>query len=161
MSVRTDRIAEQLRAEVSRILRDEVSDPRVGMLSIVRVKLSADLSSALLFWSPVDVSGEVDLEEMADGLESAAGYVRRQIAQQLRLRRTPALHFRYDDSIEKGSETLALIRSLEIEPADDPTPEQDRVPPPSADAVPMPCRCHRAEGSGYHPAAVPAGRGGE
>ncbi len=125
MSVRTERIAEQLRGEVSRILRDEVSDPRIGLLSIVRVKVSADLSTALLFWSPVDVSEHVDLEEMADGLESAKGYVRRQVAQNLQLRRTPALSFRYDDSIAKGSETLALIQSLHIEPEPNPSADSE------------------------------------
>ena len=65
MSIRTQRIAEQIRAEISRVLRDESHDPRIGLLTITRVKLSPDLSSAVVFWSPLDVNGETDLEALA------------------------------------------------------------------------------------------------
>lgn len=112
MSIRIERISEQVRAEIARILRDEISDPRVGLLSLTRVKVSKDLSQALIFWSPLDVEGETDIEETQAGLESAAGYVRRELARLLDLRRTPALSFRYDPSIEEGSRTLTLMREL-------------------------------------------------
>jgi ribosome-binding factor A len=113
VSIRTQRIAEQIRSEVARILREESSDPRIGLLSITRVKLSPDLSHAILFWSPLALEGQAEPEEIEAGLESAAGFVRRLLARNLELRHTPALQFRHDPSIEMGSRTIALLRSLE------------------------------------------------
>ena len=112
MSVRNERIAEQVRGELSRLIRDETSDPRIGLLTLTRVKLSPDLSTATVFWSPLDVHHESDTEETSKGLVSAAGFLRTRLASELTLRRTPALSFRHDRSIEEGSRTLALLRSL-------------------------------------------------
>ena len=113
MSIRRERISEQVRQEIARLLREEVSDPRIGMLTLTRVKVSPDLSTAIVLWSPLDVRAETDLDEMSDGLDSASGYLRRQLAQNLSLRRTPELKFEYDASLAEGSRTLALLRSLE------------------------------------------------
>ncbi len=112
MSVRNERIAEQVRSELSRLIREEATDPRIGLLTLTRVKVSPDLSTATVFWSPLDLEEETDLEEMGEGLASAAGFLRTRLAAGLTLRRTPALSFRHDRSIEEGSRTLALIRSL-------------------------------------------------
>ena len=112
MSVRNERIAEQVRGELSRLIREEATDPRIGLLTLTRVKVSPDLSTATVFWSPLDLEEETDLEEMGEGLASAAGFLRTRLAAGLTLRRTPALSFRHDRSIEEGSRTLALIRSL-------------------------------------------------
>lgn len=112
MSIRTERIAEQIRGELARLLREEVHDPRIRLLSITRVKVSPDLSTALVFWSPLDVDADADPEDIAEGLESAAGFLRRQIGGALPLRRTPALSFRFDPSIREGARMLTLIREL-------------------------------------------------
>jgi ribosome-binding factor A len=112
VSVRNERIAEQVRGELSRLIREEATDPRIGLLTLTRVKVSPDLSSATVFWSPLNLEEETDLEEMGEGLASAAGFLRTRLAAGLTLRRTPALSFRHDRSIEEGSRTLALIRSL-------------------------------------------------
>lgn len=112
MSIRIERIGEQIRSELARLLREEVSDPRVGLLSITRVKVSPDLSTALIFWSPLDIDGETDLTEMEEGLASAARFLRGRIGKLLTLRRTPQLTFRYDRSLDEGARTLALLRSL-------------------------------------------------
>jgi ribosome-binding factor A len=117
VSIRKQRIAEQVRAEIARVLREESSDPRIGLLTVTRVKVSADLSTALVFWSPLSVENEVDLDELSDGLRSAAGFVRGHLARSLNLRRTPALVFKYDPSIGVGSKTHSLLRSLDIAPA--------------------------------------------
>ena len=113
MSIRIERIGEQVRGELSRLLRDEVSDPRVGMLSLTRVEVAPDLSTAAVFWSPLGPKAE-DVEQMAEGLMSAAGFLRRRLAKELSLRRTPELRFRHDPSLELGAETLALLRELEV-----------------------------------------------
>lgn len=111
-SLRNERIAEQVRAELSRLIREETSDPRIGILTLTRVKVSPDLSTATVFWSPLELGDDVDPEEVGRGLASAAGFLRTRLASELALRRTPALSFRHDRSIEEGSRTLALLRSL-------------------------------------------------
>lgn len=121
MTRRTERIGEQLRGELARLLRDEVTDPRIGLITLTRVDVSPDLAQALVFWSPLDRSGERAenaLESVADGLASAASFLRRRIAECLELRRSPALDFRYDPSIELGGETLDLIRQVTAEDED-------------------------------------------
>lgn len=112
MSIRSERIGEQVRGELCRLLRDEVSDPRIGMLSLTRVKVAPDLSTAAVFWSPLEAQ-TADLEGMAEGLTSAAGFLRRRLAKELSLRRTPELRFRHDPSLERGAQMLDLLRELE------------------------------------------------
>ncbi len=100
MSLRTDRIANQLRDEIARVLRDDVADARVRMVTLTRVDVAPDLSNAIVQWSLFDKNGEPDLDrlsEIEDGLDSAAGFVRRRVARVLELRKMPALRFRYDD----------------------------------------------------------------
>lgn len=111
-SLRNERIAEQVRGELARLIREETSDPRIGLLTLTRVKVSPDLSTATIFWSPLKLEDEVDPNEVGRGLESAAGFLRARLAAELALRRTPSLSFRHDRSIEEGSRTLALLRSL-------------------------------------------------
>ncbi len=121
MTRRTERIGEQLRGELSRLLRDEVSDPRIGMLTLTRVDVSPDLAQALVFWSLFDpraAGREETLEKIGKGLESAASFLRRRVAQQLDLRRSPALEFRYDPSLELGADTLDLLREVNEERSD-------------------------------------------
>ncbi len=113
MSWRLERIGEQIRSELSRLVRDEVSDPRIGLLTLTRVEVAPDLSSASVFWSPLDARCEAGLETVGAGLASASGFLRKRLADELSLRRTPELRFRHDPSIELGSETLAVLRSLE------------------------------------------------
>jgi ribosome-binding factor A len=131
VSIRTERIGEQIRDALSRLLRDEVSDPRVGMLSLTRVEAAPDLSTAAVYWSPLrlksglesgvekGVDTAADVERVRDGLASAAGFLRGRLARELSLRRTPELIFRHDASIEVGSEVLALLRKLEDERGSD------------------------------------------
>ena len=97
------------------MLREESSDPRIGLVTITRVKVSADLSTALVFWSPLSVGDDTEIKALADGLDSASGFVRSRLANNLDLRRTPALDFKYDSSIAEGSRTLAIMRSLDID----------------------------------------------
>lgn len=112
MSVRSERIAEQIRAELDQLLRQETSDPRVGLLTLTRVKLSPDLGSAIVFWSPLAACDVCDLDEIAAGLESATSFLRGRLAKRMSLRRMPGLAFRYDPSIKHGAEMLTLLREL-------------------------------------------------
>ena len=112
MSIRTERIAEQIRAELDHLLRQETSDPRVGLLTLTRVKLSADMGSAIIFWSPLAADGKADIEGVSSGLDSATGFLRGRLAKRLSLRRMPTLSFQHDPSLKEGSDTLALLRGL-------------------------------------------------
>ncbi len=123
MSRRTERIAEVLKAEVARVLHQDVTDPRIGMITLIRVSVSPDMRRAWLFWSALDPKSEIDIPRISAGLESAAPFLRRRVAKVLPLKRTPELEFRYDPSISQGSEILSLLDSLAIEPADAETAE--------------------------------------
>ena len=112
MSIRSERVAEQIRAELDQLLRQETSDPRVGLLTLTRVKLSADMGTATIFWSPLAADPETDIDDISEGLASATGFLRGRLARRLSLRRMPTLSFRYDPSLREGSETLALLRGL-------------------------------------------------
>ncbi|MCP5042847.1 MAG: 30S ribosome-binding factor RbfA [bacterium] len=115
MSLRTDRIAHQLREEIARILRAEVTDPRVEMVTILNVDVAPDLSHAIVGWSLFDKKGDPDFDEVdniEDGLESASGYIRRKIAAALNLRRTPALRFQYDPSLRLAGETMEVLQEI-------------------------------------------------
>ena len=112
MSRRTERIAEQLRAEIARVLREEATDPRVRLVTVTRVDVAPDLSNAFVFWSALDAEDEGAIAAKEDGLASAASFVRRRLARELPLRRVPELRFRFDPSFVLGSETLSLLRSL-------------------------------------------------
>ena len=124
MSRRTERIAEQLKAEIARVLREDTTDPRIGLVTLTRVDVSPDLRNAIVFWSSLDVTlaeargaddaeRENALEAGSAGLEHAAGFVRRRLAHALPLKRMPELRFRHDPSLALGGRTLAVLREIE------------------------------------------------
>jgi ribosome-binding factor A len=115
-SRRLERVADQLREEIARVLRTEVSDPRVALVTILRVDVSPDLRNAIVFWSRIETPEAAALEEVAAGLASAAPFVRRRLARDLPLKRMPELRFRHDPGIELGDRTLSLLRELRDEP---------------------------------------------
>lgn len=125
-SVRIRRVAEQIRAELSQILRDEVRDPRIRLVTVTRVKLARDLGVATIFYSPL---GEDPSEQRSAELEAAmtavTGFARRLLSHRMKLRHTPSLRFILDDSIAEGSQTLELIRSLDVQPQDPQTEKNE------------------------------------
>jgi ribosome-binding factor A len=116
-SVRVQRVAEQIRAELSEVLREEVRDPRLRLITITRVKLAVDLGAATIFYSPLgEDPDEARQAELAEAMASVSGFLRRQLSRRMKLRHTPELRFVFDDSIAEGSHMLSLIRSLDIQP---------------------------------------------
>lgn len=110
-----------MRGELSQILRDEVRDPRLQLLTITRVKLASDLGAATIFYSPLgEDPDEARKVELKQAMAAVAGFTRRQLSRRMKLRHTPELRFVLDDSIAEGSQTLALIRSLDIQPEEQP-----------------------------------------
>jgi ribosome-binding factor A len=88
----------------------------VGLVTLTRVEVSPDLGSARVLWSflPTAAAGtpEREARRTTQGLESAAPFLRRRLAEALPLRRVPELHFRYDPSLAEGSETLRLLQEI-------------------------------------------------
>lgn len=104
---RSRRIAEQIQRELSGIIRLEMKDPRVGMITITDVEVSADHSIATVFFTLLGGNEQVD--RTATALSHAAGFLRSQLAQRLRLRTVPQLQFKHDVSIERGMRLSKLI----------------------------------------------------
>lgn len=122
-SVRIRRVAEQIRGELSQILRDEVRDPRIRLVTITRVKLASDLGAATIFYSPLgEEVSEQRSTELNQAMIAVTPFVRRQLSQRMKLRHTPSLRFILDDSIAEGSQTLELIRSLDVRPQEPENP---------------------------------------
>lgn len=115
MSRRTERIGEEIRAEVSRLLREEVTDPRIGLVTLVRVDVAPDLSNARVFWSAIDDREGEALEGAGHGLRSAAGFLRKRLSSVLPTKRVPELRFEHDPSLAAGSQMLSLMAELERE----------------------------------------------
>ena len=104
---RLARVSEEMKKEISDILRNEARDPRIpGMLSIVSVEVSRDFAHAKVYYSLLDAAGAKDAEK---ALASASGFVRRELGARIKLRRTPELHFKLDQSIERVQGISRLI----------------------------------------------------
>jgi ribosome-binding factor A len=108
---RVDRIAEQIREEVSQIVGYELRDERVGFVTVTDVRVAPDLSTARVY---VTVLGTADEQASAVGaLNHAAAFVRRQLAPRLRTKRVPTLHFALDDVLERGNRIDNLLKEDE------------------------------------------------
>jgi ribosome-binding factor A len=104
---RSRRIAEQIQRELSDIIRLELKDPRVGMITITDVEVSQDHAYAKVFFTVLGDAAKV--EETVSALEHAAGFLRSQLARRIKLRVIPHLQFKYDASIERGARLSQLI----------------------------------------------------
>lgn len=106
---RGGRINEEVRREVSVIIRDEIKDPRMtAMVSVTAVEVTKDLRYAKVF---VSVFGKNDEERNStfEALKSASGYIRREIGQRINLRNTPQIIFEIDNSINYGMKIEELL----------------------------------------------------
>jgi ribosome-binding factor A len=104
---RARRVEEQLKRLLSELVRREVKDPRVGQVTITSVEVSKDLSHANVYFTPF--AGIGDAEAALAALRHAAGFLRHQVRDQMRLRVAPEIAFRIDDSVERGARLTALI----------------------------------------------------
>jgi ribosome-binding factor A len=105
---RTDRISEEMKKEVSSIIRSELKDPRLPeMLSITTAEVTRDLRYAKIYISVL--GSEEEKTNALKGLKNAAGFIRREVGHRMQLRYTPELIFELDDSIERGVYITKLI----------------------------------------------------
>lgn len=115
-SRRIQRLNEQLRREISEIVRWNVKDPRVGPAAISRVETSSDLSHAKV-WIVV-LTGDVDIQDTLAGLRAAGAYIRSQLSQRIEIRKIPALDFRVDRSMAHAAHIEKLLGQVQPAPAD-------------------------------------------
>jgi ribosome-binding factor A len=104
---RSRRIAEQIQRELSSIIRLELKDPRVGMITIIDVDVSHDQSHAKVFFTLL--GDQQAVEDTTRGLQHAAGFLRSELAHRMTLRVVPHLQFKYDESVERGMRLSRLI----------------------------------------------------
>ena len=104
---RTLRIGEQIRRDLAELVR-KVRDPRVGNVTFGEVEVSKDLSHAKVFFTVLG-GGEEEARATAKGLNHAAGFLRRELGKNMRVRVIPELHFVYDEAPDRGARLSALI----------------------------------------------------
>lgn len=105
---RSERVGDEIQKVIADLIQHDIKDPRLPpLVSVVSVEVSRDLSHARVF---ISIMGdESDKKNGVAALNSAHGFIRREVASRVRLRVAPELHLIYDDSIERGMRITRLI----------------------------------------------------
>jgi ribosome-binding factor A len=106
---RPQRLGDLIQREVSELIRLELRDPRVGMITVTSVDVSPDMSHAKVFFTMLEKG---KLEDTLRGLKRSAGFLRSQLARRIKMYTTPELRFEYDESVERGDHISRLIDSV-------------------------------------------------
>lgn len=110
MSLRANRVAEQMKKEMGDIISRRIKDPRVGFVTVTDVQVTGDLQQAKVF---ISVFGnDEEKENTIKGLAKATGFIRSEIGQRIRLRKTPEITFEFDESIQYGNKIEKLLKDL-------------------------------------------------
>jgi ribosome-binding factor A len=107
---RTSRVSQQVQKELARILQQEVKDPRIGMVTISGVDITRDLAYAKVFVTFLTIGDQTN-DESLEGLNSAAGYVRKLLGKAMRLRIVPEVRFCFDETLTEGLRISELVSS--------------------------------------------------
>jgi len=106
-SPRALRLADEIQRDLARLLRDEVKDPRVGMVTVTQVEVAGDYAHAKVYVTTL--AGREHADDTLKALQRASGFLRSEIAKRLSTYSVPQLSFVYDDSIESGMRLSKLI----------------------------------------------------
>ncbi|MED1202031.1 30S ribosome-binding factor RbfA [Heyndrickxia acidicola] len=110
MSLRANRIGEQMKKELSDIIGQKLKDPRIGFVTVTDVQVTGDLQQAKVY---ITVLGDEEQKaNTLNGLEKAKGFIRSEVGQRIRLRKTPELFFEFDESIDYGNRIETLLKGL-------------------------------------------------
>ena len=110
MRIRAERMALQMQRDISEIVRSQVKDPRVGFLTVTGVEVSNDLTHVKVF---ISVFGDAEEKRATmETLERAKGFIRTEVGRRIRLRLTPEIHFRLDESADYGEKIERVLRDL-------------------------------------------------
>lgn len=127
-SRRIERFNEQLKREITLLVREEVRDPRIGTVTVTGVEVSADLSVARVYVSAIGT--EEEKGESLEGLRAAAPFIRTELGRRLRVRRVPELRFELDRSLEYALKIEKLLHEAlpdrHAPPGDQGLSEEDR-----------------------------------
>ncbi len=104
---RTDRIVEQIRRELAELIRLELKDPRVSLVTLTDVEITPDYAHAKVFYTTLAEAEQ--RAEIERGLKRSAGFLRRELGRRVRIHHTPELHFVFDASVERGTHLSQLI----------------------------------------------------
>jgi len=104
---RSIRVAEQVQRELAELIRIELKDPRVGLITLTGVELTPDYAHAKVFYTTL--VPEADRSALEAGLRRASGFLRRELGQRIRIHTLPELHFVFDESVERGDRLSRLI----------------------------------------------------
>ncbi len=111
---RADRVGDVILKEISdMILKEDIKDPRVQSVVLTDIKITDDLSFARLFFTVM--TPEMNKEEILLGLQSASGFIKRELSKRLRMRRVPNLQFEFDTVLEEGYRVDDLLRGVKVE----------------------------------------------
>jgi ribosome-binding factor A len=115
---RTARLNEQLKRELSGLIRTEVRDPRVGVVTVTAAQVAADLGSARVF---VQIHGdEAERRSTLAGLQAAAPFLRSLLGRILKIRRVPELRFKIDESLEHAQRIEQVLHEVVIPEPEEP-----------------------------------------
>jgi ribosome-binding factor A len=104
---RTDRVGAQMQRDLAGLVRDELDDPRLGMITIQEVRVVRDFSQAKVFFTTM--GGELDVASTTRLLKEASPFLRHELGRRMKMRTIPELHFVHDVSVERGEQLSELI----------------------------------------------------
>jgi ribosome-binding factor A len=110
MSLRANRVGEQMKKELGDIISRKIKDPRIGFVTVTDVEVTGDLQQAKVFISVL--GDEEQRENTLKGLAKAKGFIRTEIGQRIRLRKTPEITFEFDESVDYGNKIENLLHQL-------------------------------------------------
>jgi ribosome-binding factor A len=113
MSLRANKVGEQMKKELGDIIGRKIKDPRVGFVTVTDVQVTGDLQQATVFISVL--GDEEQRENTLKGLAKAKGFIRSEIGQRIRLRKTPDIFFEFDESIDYGNRIETLLHQIHDE----------------------------------------------
>ena len=110
MSLRPNRVGEQMKKELSDIIGRKIKDPRIGFVTVTDVQVTGDLQQAKVFISVL--GDEEQRQNTLKGLAKAKGFIRTEIGRRIRLRKTPEILFEFDESIDYGNRIETLLQDI-------------------------------------------------
>ena len=110
MYKRSEKVAEAIHEMVGELLIKGLKDPRIGFVTITGVKITDDLRNATVYFSVIGTDAEK--VDTIHGLNSARGFIRKELGKNLRMRHVPEVVFRYDESIEYGNHIETLLKEI-------------------------------------------------
>ncbi len=111
MHKRADKVAEAIHEEISALLVKGIKDPRIGFVTLTGVKMTDDMHMATVYFTVIGT--EEERKASAAGLNSAKGYIRKELGKHLHMRYLPDITFKYDESVEYGYRIEGLIRQIQ------------------------------------------------